>query len=270
MLLNRNPISWSVLLSAALLAGCTPQHPKATAPPAAVPAPPPGRLVSAVVAGFEHGTGSWKAESRGLKVQPGVMIGTGNASRGHSFLAARVANSGRGDLTLDMFVDAQRLDWSRFGNALRADVRCKPDGSVHSRLYVVGPDGKEVQGPEIDAHQTWTTLVWPAGSALTDLTRLGIRWRIHGRWSGELGVDNVRVGAAAGLNQAWSVAVGPFPSREEAVMRIGTLKAAGVDSFPIYAEGWYLNVGTFSSRTAATAELHRLAVAGTKAVLIQR
>lgn len=256
------------LLATALVAGCKAPSRKAASTAPVPTQPPPGRLVPAVVAGFEHGTGSWKADSP--EVKPTRSLRTGHASRGQRWLATNARNGTSGDITVDTYVDAQRLDWSKFGDALRADVCCHPAGSVHPRLYVVGPDGTEALGPEGNAGSEWSTLVWPAGPALKDLSRLGVRWRIHGKWSGELGLDNVRVGAAGGLSRAWSVAVGPFPTREAAVEGIAGLKAAGIDSFPVFAEGWYLNVGTFSTQSAAEAESRRLATTGTKTVLIQR
>jgi hypothetical protein len=226
-------------------------------------------LVSAVVAGFEHGQGAWKAECPHGAAKPLLSVETGRASRGRRWLATKVGNGG-GDLILDTFVNAQRLDWSRFGDALRADVCRRPGTTVYAHLYVVGPDGKMIDGPDTAVGDNWSTLVWQAGPALKDVTALGVRWRIHGRWMGTLGLDNVRVGAAAGLSEAWSVAVGPFPNREEAVASIPRLKSAGVDSFPIFVEGWYLNVGTFSTKTAAANESKRLAAGSIATVLIER
>jgi hypothetical protein len=269
---NKNYRTLGTLFALVTLAGCA----NKPTPPPVIPlaAPPQGRLVPAVVAGFEHGVGAWQAEvrfPRKAAVAQRLNVRRGGASRGEGWLAAPIATVPDRESEVDMYVQAPRLDWSRFGDTLRADVRIssrKP--TANARLYVVGPDGKETFGPASPVGSSWSTLVWSAGPALQDVVRLGVRWTVKGTWAGRLGLDNVRVGAAAGLNEAWSVAVGPYPSREAAVSAMPELVARKVPCFPVFAEAWYLNVGTFSSQSAAEAESKRLAEHGIKATIVQR
>jgi hypothetical protein len=160
-------------------------------------------------------------------------------------------------------------DWTKFGDSLRADVKASGAGKAYARLYVAGPDGAEAQGPESAVGSSWSTIVWPAGGALAHVARLGIHWRREGNVE-RIGLDNVRVGAAAGLSQAYSVVYGPFPSREGAVKTMVTLQTSNVQAFPIYEDGWYLSLGTFRTRSAASAESARLSRRGLKTSVLLR
>jgi hypothetical protein len=170
-----------------------------------------------------------------------------------------------------MYADLPRVDWSRFGDTLRADILAKGNtAGVTARMYVVGADGVEAAGPQEQVRGDWRTIIWHPRAGLTDVKRIGIRWRVPETYLARLGLDNVRVGAEAGLNDAWSVATGPFLTREDAVVKMTSLQERKVPSFPVYVEGWYLNVGTFSSETAARAESKRLAAQGVATAVIQR
>ena len=200
-----------------------------------------------------------------------ITVEISGAARGSRWLSVRRVGHTTFPVTTDMFVDVPRLDWTRFGDTLRADVRCTtPVEGLTARLYVVGPDGIEAKGPDTPVQGDWTTITWRAGGALNDVKRMGVRYQLPERYFSRVGLDNVRVGAAAALNNAWSVAVGPFETRDDAVKAIPGLKASKISSFPVFVEGWYLNVGTFSSATAARAESKRLAAVGIKTVVVER
>lgn len=249
----------------AIGAGCAPKTAKAPPPPVQ----PAGRLVPAVVAGFERGPGGWRVTDAGEAGEATIAIG--DASRGDRWLAVPVHLAAGRDVTLDAWGDVPAGNWMRFGNTLRADVRIVPGGAdVTARPYLVTGEGDEIVGPEIAVGSAWQTVVWNAGQALSNVSRVGLRWRVSGPWSGRLGVDNVRVGAEGALSAAYSVAYGPFTSREIASETMKTLKSAGVDAFPIYEQGWYLNVGTFSTRAAADKEAVRLRKDGLKTVVLVR
>lgn len=254
------PFSWFILIIAlSLSTGCG-RKPVAAPPPPATKKPT-GRLVPAVVASFERGKGAWRAQMEtpsGLKpVSP--ELARGSAARGEKWLAIPVSSPSGREAVVEVWGETPFGDWLRFGDTLRADVRMSPGGAKATvQPYLVTTDGQEATGPATDVAADWHTIVWNAGQDLGKVARIGLRWRISGGWTGRLGLDNVRVGAAEALSTAYSVAYGPFAKRDLAVETMKTLKSAGVDCFPIFEEGWYLNLGTFSSRAAADKEAQRL------------
>lgn len=252
------------------LAGCA----RKAVPPAAPTAPKKstGRLVPAVLAGFEHGAGGWSSEISGTGVSGnGMTVISGGAAKGDKWLARRVnVPQGRTD-TVNVYGKVPAQDWSRFGDTVRASVRATPAGAaVTARLYLVSTDGKEMQGPEQTISSDWSTLVWEAGDAVRQVSRIGVAFTVPGPFDGQLGLDNVRIGAKDALAAAWTVATGPFPNRERAVARMNDLKASGVDSYPLYEQGWYLGLGTFSTRKAAQAEGQRLDTSGMMTTILER
>lgn len=256
---RQGPIWLIVLCVLVAASGCrrANQAPDAEEPPAR----PTGRIVPAVVAGFERGVGGWTVEATnaGPATLSEPLVVEGDAARGDHWLAIPVASSEGGESVIDAGGDVPSGDWLRFGDTLRAEVRVTPGGvSASVQPFLVAPDGEETLGEAVEVTTDWTALVWKAGPALGNVARIGLRWRVSGAWTGRLGVDNIRVGAADALSTAYSVAYGPFASREIAAQTMATLKADGIDSFPIYEEGWYLNLGTFSTRDAANREARRL------------
>ena len=263
---------WCLVLAALVVTGGCQRRsaPTTTETP---PGKPAGRLVPAVVAGFERGLGGWKVEqsdtTAGAVEKP--LVVQGEASRGEQWLAIPVTSSQDGERVVDVRGNVPAGDWMRFGDTVRADVRVVPGGVKASvQPYLVSSDGEETLGPVTEVNSTWKSLVWNAGDALGNVARIGLRWRVSGAWTGRLGMDNVRVGSADALTTAYSVAYGPFVTRELATETMKTLKSAGIDSFPIYEEGWYLNLGTFSTRAAAQKEVQRLKGEGFTTTILVR
>jgi hypothetical protein len=258
-----------VAMAALPLAGC-----KRTATPPPAPAGPvkkAGRLVPAVVAGFERGPGGWRVETATGGAAPQPIVVSGGASRGEKWLAVPVAVPAGQEMVMDVVGLVPSMNWTRFGDTLRADVRTLPGGvKATVQPYVVSPSGDETVGTPIEVTSAWKSVVWNAGQALGNVARIGLRWKVTGAWTGQLGIDNVRIGAADALSTAYSVAYGPFASREQAAGTMATLKRIGVDSFPIYEQGWYLNLGTFSTRAAAGKESQRLRAKGLTTTVLVR
>jgi len=251
-------------------AGCRKQAPPETTTD--TQAKPAGRLVPAVVAGYERGLGGWQVEwSQGNGAAPTPVIVYGEASRGDNWLAIPLTPTGSGEAVVDVWGNVPAGNWLRFGDTVRADVRIAPGGvKVDVQPYLVTNDGKETLGPRSEVNSAWSTIEWQAGQSLANVARIGLRWRVPGDWTGRLGVDNVRVGSADALTTAYSVAYGPFTTREVATDMMKTFESAGVKSFPIYEQGWYLNMGTFSTRAAAQKEASRLKGEGINVVVLVR
>lgn len=251
--------------AALALAGCTKSR-----PPAA-PAPT-GRLVPAEVSGFERGAGGWRV-SRGDATGLAPEVKTGEASLGNCWLDLGTVSLTTGEATFAATAPVDPLNWSRFGDMIRADVRIQPaaPNGATARLYAIRADGSEVMGTETAVGAAWTTLAWAPRVPLASIRTLGVRFVVKGPWNGSGGLDNVRVGASQGLSKAWSVVEGPFPDRAAATKRMSELSASGTESFPARVQGrWYVNLGTFRSETAAKAEAKRLTGQGLKASVVRR
>jgi hypothetical protein len=253
------------------LAGCGKKAPPPEVPPP-VAGKTTGRLVPAVVASFERGAGGWKSAPVGTGTAsldpPEVTIG--GAAKGDRWLSQAVQVDAGAKRTIEVYGGVPAQDWSRFGQTVRASVQAVPAGNVTARLAIVSPFGAETEGPETAIGEGWTSLAWDAGAALSQVGRVGVRYHITGPWRGRLGLDNVRIGAQDALTTAYSVVYGPYPSRGKAVEGMNSLKTSGIDSFPIYEQGWYLNLGTFSTRKSAQSETKRLGERGLKASILVR
>jgi hypothetical protein len=255
----------------ATLAGCG----KKASPPAA---PPPtaaksaGRLVPAVVASFERGAGGWKSAlvGAGTAALASPVVTNGGAAKGDRWLSQEVSVGPGANRTVEVYGGVPAQDWSRFGHTLRANVQAVPAGDITARLVIVSPFGSETEGPETPLGSGWTSLAWDAGGAVSQVGRVSVRYHVTGPWSGRLGLDNVRIGAQDALTTAYSVVYGPYPSRDKAVEGMNSLKTSGIESFPIYEQGWFLNLGTFSTRKSAQSEAKRLSGRGLKAAILVR
>jgi hypothetical protein len=248
--------------------GCARKAP----PPAPAAKKPAGRLVPAVLASFERGPGGWKSTpaATGDASLEAPVTAEGGAAKGERWLAQAVTVAPGQTRTLNVYGVVPARDWSRFGNTVRASVRAVPAGKVTARLYLSSPFAKETDGPDRDVSGDWTTLVWNAGDAVHEVSRIGVRFTVTGPWRGRLGLDNVRIGAEDALTTAYSVAYGPYDSREKAVDGMNALKTSGIESFPLYEQGWYLNLGTFSTRKSAHDEAKRLGDRGLKTTILVR
>lgn len=254
-----------------LAAGCA--RKASPPPPAPTSKKPAGRLVPAVLAGFESGPGGWKsspADTADASAET-PTVQSGGAAKGDHWLAQSLTVGDGKTRTLNVYGVVPSQDWSRFGDTVRASARAMPDGAkVTARLYLVAPDGTEVDGPETPLSDGWTALVWNAGEAVRQVSRIGVRFTVTGPFRGRLGLDNIRIGAEDALATAWTVAYGPYPTREKAVERMRALKSSDIDSFPLYEQGWYLGLGTFSTRKAAQAEADRFESHGMQTTILER
>jgi hypothetical protein len=199
------------------------------------------------------------------------VVTTSNAAKGDRWLSQQLAVAPGAVRTVNVYGVVPSQDWSRFGQTVRASVRAIPSsGQITAQIYLVTPFGTEALSPEHPVSDEWETLAWDAGSAVGQVGRIGVRWTVTGPWRGRLGLDNVRIGAQDALATAYSVAYGPYPTREKAVDGMNSLKTSGIESFPLYEQGWYLNLGTFSTRKSAEQEAKRLGERGLKTLILVR
>jgi hypothetical protein len=197
----------------------------------------------------------------------------GGASNGDCWLDLGSVALPAGETTFAAVADVDPLNWSRFGDTIRADVRIQPaapNGAV-ARLYAVRADGSELSGADTAVGDAWTTMAWTPRVPLGSIRTLGVRFTVKGPWNGRAGLDSVRVGASRGLSKAWSVVEGPFPDRAAATARMRELDRRGMDSFPALVQGeWYVNLGTFASESGAKAEAKRFQSEGLKTTVVRR
>lgn len=259
------PLCLACLFAALAFASCR------KAPPPRASAPP-GRIVPAEVSGFEKGVGGWRvADGATGERMPEVV--KGGASNGDCWLDLGTVRLPEGETTFAAKAGVSPMNWSRFGDTIRADVRIRPaapNGAV-ARLYAIRADGAELSGSDTAVGEAWTTMAWTPRIPLGSIRTLGVRFTVRGPWNGSAGLDNVRVGAAAGLSRAWSVVEGPFAGRSAATNRMDELGRRGIESFPALIRGkWYVNLGTFSSESGARSEAARLQSAGLEATVVRR
>lgn len=235
-------VSLALVTLVVLISGCDSKSGDSGMPKA-----PAGRLVSEVVASFEDGPGQWVARDSAGSLLPAHVM-DGDASRGNRWFHVEAASG----ITVEAPVPTP--DWTKFGDMIRADVRLSPPPTNVAGVVLTLTNSKEqtASSPELPVKGgAWQTVEWKAGNALSDIAHLRVAVRPPEGWKGSIGLDNIRVGSATGLSKAWTVVMGPFPTREAAVQQMTALKVEGIESFPLHEQAWYLSLGTFATKSGA-------------------
>ena len=260
------------LAAVSLVGGCSNRQEKAPAPPASPKIPSAPLSDAAVFAGFESGQGKWKVEVQDKTPPPAYTIAKGEAARGQGYLyLPGVAVPEGSTISMDVFVPVSERNWLTSGDTARAAVRLKSTGGgVLASLFVVGSDNVLHASEPVPVTETWSRIEYPAGDALKDVNRIGVRFVIAGRFAGSLSVDDVRIGPARPQEPVYTVVSGPFRSRSDADAFVTAQAPKGIQGEPVFEEAWYAKLGNFNHRDDAMAEAATLQAKKIKTSVITR
>lgn len=265
---------WILLALAAvtLVCGCSKKQEQAPAPPASPKIPSAPLSDAAVFAGFESGQGNWKDEAQDKATPPAYSIVTGDAARGKGFLHFAKVECPEGESrTIDVYLPVTERNWLTSGDTARASIRLRSQGgAAMASLFVRGSDGAVYLSEPTPVTETWSQIVYPAGDVLKDVSRIGVRFVVKGRFRGSLSLDDVRIGPAAPKEPVYTVVAGPFRSRSDADAFIEAQAPKGVHGSPVYEEAWYAKLADSGTKAEAAEKASKLQALKIKTSIIAR
>ena len=260
------------LAAVSLVGGCSNKQEKAPAPPASPKIPSAPLSDAAVFAGFESGQGKWRVEVQDKTPPPAYSIAKGSAARGQGYLHFSNVECPEGESrTIDVYLPVTERNWLTSGDTARASIRLRSlGGAAMASLFVRGSDGADHLSEPTPVTETWSQIVYPAGDVLKDVSRIGVRFVVKGRFKGSLSLDDVRIGPAAPKEPVYTVVAGPFRSRSDADAFIEAQAPKGIQGSPVFEEAWYAKLADSGTKAGAAGKASKLQAQKIKTSIIAR